>query len=134
MWLLIRNMLLRLFVNMCVSIWVVFIVLIALRIALTYALRIFWYHGNLFDIRELLLGLYIPEHAVLPTICSSEFTDGGMKEPSVYMQCCGWNVTGWMCSYLTGKGVVIMILSRGFVLGAIFHVLENLTLYIDEVV
>ena len=31
---------------------------------------------------------------------------------------------------LTGKGVVLMFLSGGFVLRVIFHVSENLTLYI----
>jgi hypothetical protein len=50
MWLLIRYMLLRLSVNMCVSLWVVFMVLIAKSMAFNYALRMFWYPGNLSDI------------------------------------------------------------------------------------
>lgn len=84
MWLLIRNMLLRLSVNMCVSIWVVSMVLIAMRIALRSALRILWYPGNLSNIWVLLLGLYIPDHVVLPSICPSGFTDGGqMNRPCI---------------------------------------------------
>ena len=42
--------------------------LIAINIALSYALRIFWYLGGLSDIRVLLLGLYTPEPMVLPFI------------------------------------------------------------------
>jgi hypothetical protein len=47
---LIRYMLLRLSVNMCVSLWVVFMVLIAKSMAFNFALRMFWYPGNLSDI------------------------------------------------------------------------------------
>ena len=54
MWLLMRNMLLRLFVNMCMSSWMV---LIAMSSALSYALRMYWYLGSLSDIWMLLLGL-----------------------------------------------------------------------------
>ena len=89
MWLLIKNMLLRLFVNMCVSICVVCIILIAVSIALSYALRMFWYHGNLCDIWMLLLGLYIPNHVVLPSIWPSGFVEGAINDPFVYMHCCG---------------------------------------------
>ena len=42
MWLLIKNMLLRLFVNICVSIWVVCMDLIAINIAFSFSLRMFW--------------------------------------------------------------------------------------------
>ena len=68
MWLLIKNMLLRLSKNMCVSSWVVCMVSIAMSIALSSTLRIFWYHGNLFYIWMLLLELYTPELMVLPSI------------------------------------------------------------------
>ena len=90
MWLLIKYMLLRLYVNMCVSIWVVCMVLIAMSIAFSSALRMFWYHGNLYDIWIFLLGLYIPDPAVLPSIWPSEFLEGGgVNDPYVYMHCCG---------------------------------------------
>ena len=85
MWLFIRYILLRLSVNMCVSIWVVRMVLMAMSIALSSALRMFWYPGSLFDMRMLLLGVYIPDPIVLPSICPSEFLVGGINEPSVYM-------------------------------------------------
>ena len=42
----------------------------------------------------LLLGLYTPDPARLPTICPSEFLDGGMNEPSVYMHDNGSNLRG----------------------------------------
>ena len=71
-------------------------VLVAMSIALSSALRMFWYPGSLSDIFVFLLGLYIPDPAVLPSICPSEFLVGGMNEPSVYMHCCGWNLSGWM--------------------------------------
>ena len=64
-------------------------VLIAVNIALSSAPRMFWYLGSLLDIWMLLLGLYIPEPAVLPPICPSWFLVGGINDPSVYMQCCG---------------------------------------------
>ena len=35
--------------NMCVSIWVVCMVLTAMSIAFSYAFRMFWYPSNLFD-------------------------------------------------------------------------------------
>ena len=50
MWLLIKYMLLRLSVNICVSIWVGCTVLIAMSMAFNSALKMFWYPGNLFDI------------------------------------------------------------------------------------
>ena len=43
MWLLIKYMLLRLFVNMCVYVWVVVcMVWMAISITFSYAIRIFW--------------------------------------------------------------------------------------------
>ena len=68
MWLLISYMLLKLSIDMCVSLWVVCMGLIAMSIALSYALRIFWYLGGLYDFWVLSLGLYNPELAVLPSI------------------------------------------------------------------
>ena len=44
--------------------------------------------GNLSDIWVLLLGIYILEPVVLPTMCPSEFLEGGINDSSVYMQCC----------------------------------------------
>ena len=69
--------------NICVSIWVFCMVLIAMSMAFNYALRMFWYLGNLSNIWISLLGLYIPEPAVLPSICPSKFLDGGIKDPLV---------------------------------------------------
>ena len=82
MWLLIRYMLLSQFVNMCVSLWVVCTVLIAMGIAFNSTRRIFWYPG-LFDIWVLLLGLYNPEPSVLPSIWPLGFLKGGINDPSV---------------------------------------------------
>ena len=79
MWLLIRYMLLRLFVNMCVSPWVVCMVLIALSIAFSFARRIFWYPGSLSNIWVLLLELYTPEPGVLPSIWPSGFLESGIN-------------------------------------------------------
>ena len=58
----------------------------------------------------LLLGLYTPDPAVLPTICPSEFFVGGMKEPSVYTHCCGGNLEGWVCVcvYVIDNGMVVL--------------------------
>ena len=64
--------------------------LIAMSIALSFALRIIWYSSNLSDIWVLLLGSYTPEHAVLPSISPSGFLEGGINDPSIYMHCCGW--------------------------------------------
>lgn len=77
----------------------------------------------------LLLGLYIPDHAVLPSICPSEFMVGG-NEPSVYMQCCSWNLSGWVRWYIKGRGVALEFSGGGggVDLGAFVHALENLTL------
>ena len=61
-------MLLRLYVNMCVSIWVFCIVLMAMSIALSSALRMFWYPGSRSDMWVLLLGLYTLDPAILPSI------------------------------------------------------------------
>ena len=71
--------------NICVSFWVFFIVLIAISMALNFALRMFWYPGSLSDIWVLLLGLYTHEPAVLPIIWPSEFLEGGINDPFVYM-------------------------------------------------
>ena len=73
MWLLRRYILLRLSVNMYVSSSVVCMVLTVMSIAFSNALKMFWYRGNLFDVRVGLLGLYTSEHAVLPIICPSEY-------------------------------------------------------------
>ena len=43
MWLLIRYMLFRLSVNMCVSVWVVCMDIMAMSIAFNSALSMFWY-------------------------------------------------------------------------------------------
>jgi hypothetical protein len=43
-------------------------VLIAMSIAFNYALRMFWYSGNLSDMWICLLGLYTPDLAVSPSI------------------------------------------------------------------
>ncbi len=94
MWLLMRYILLRLSVNMCVSIWMVCMVLTAMSIALSSALSMLWYPGNLYEIWMSWWGLYIPEPAVLPIIWPSEFLDGGMNDPSVYMHCWGWYLAG----------------------------------------
>ena len=48
-WLLIRNMLLRLSVNMSISIFVFFIFLMPRSIALSFGLRMFWFPGSLSD-------------------------------------------------------------------------------------
>ena len=56
MWLLIIYMLLRLFVNICVYVWVVCMVFIAMNMAFNYALRMFWYPGNLFDFLMFFVG------------------------------------------------------------------------------
>ena len=82
-------MLLRLSVNMCVSIWVIYIFLIAMSIAFNSALSIFWYPRSLYDIWVLLLGLYTPNHVAFPFTRPLGFMDGGMNDPSVYMHCCG---------------------------------------------
>ena len=57
MWLLIRYMLLRLSVNICVSVWVVCMVFMAMSMAFSSAFRIFWYSGNLYDIWMLFVGV-----------------------------------------------------------------------------
>ena len=54
-------MLFRLFVNICGSIWVFCIVLIAMSIALSSTLRIFYCPSSRSDIWVLLLGLYTPD-------------------------------------------------------------------------
>ena len=83
MWLLIRYMLLRLFVNMCMSVWVICMVFMAMSMAFSSALKIFWYPSNLSNFLMFLLGLYTPDPAVLPTIWPSEFLDRGINDPSV---------------------------------------------------
>jgi hypothetical protein len=56
-------------------------VLMAMSMACNFALRMFWYPDSLLDIQMLLLGMYIPDPAVLPSICPSEFLDGGINDP-----------------------------------------------------
>ena len=87
-------MLLRLYVNMCVSIWEICICYIAMSIAFNSALSIFWYRGNLSKIWVLLFGLYTPDPAMCPSTRPSGLMDGGMNDPSVYMHCCGRNLSG----------------------------------------
>ena len=60
-------------------------VLIAVSITWSSALRMLWYLGSLFYIWMLLLGLHIRELAVLPSICPSWFLVGGINDPSVCM-------------------------------------------------
>jgi hypothetical protein len=77
----------------------------------------------------LLLGLYTPDLAVFPSIWPSEFMVGGMNDPSVYVHCCGWNLRGCVCANVFGRGIMLVFMVwMGVVLGAFFHVLENLTL------
>ena len=80
--------------KMRVSIWVVCMVLTAISMAFSSALSMFWYPGNLLAIWIFWWGLYIPDPAVLPIIWPSEFCDGGMNDPSVYMHCCGGYLAG----------------------------------------
>ncbi len=46
-------------------------------LAFSSTLRIFWYPGRRSAMRIFLLGLYVPDHAVSPTIWPSEFLVGG---------------------------------------------------------
>ena len=82
-------MLLRLFVNTYVSCCVFCVFLMAMSIALSSALNMFGYPGSLSKIRVFLYGLYTPEPAVLPTIWPSEFLEGGVNVPSMYIHFCG---------------------------------------------
>ena len=88
MWLLSEYILLRLSVNMCVSVWVVCIILMAMSIAFSYARSVFWYHGSLSDMWIFLLGLYTDDFVMSPSIRPSEFLVGGMNDSSVYIHCC----------------------------------------------
>ena len=56
------------------------------------------------------MGYITPEPAVLPTIWPSEFLEGGMNDPSVYIHCCGGYLRGWMWLYTVGRGVVVVLL------------------------
>ena len=87
MWLLIKYMLLRLSVNMCVSIWVFCMVLMAMSIAFSFALRIFWYPSNLSNMWVLLLGLYIPRytHRNIQSLKSWSLTSLLFRNPTL---CC----------------------------------------------
>jgi hypothetical protein len=63
----------------------------------------------------------------LPSICPSEFLVGGMKDPSVYMHCCGWYLMGCYIWYEAGRGLVVKVCVVWVLcLGVFFHVLENL--------
>jgi hypothetical protein len=118
-------MLLRLFVNMCVSIWVICIFSIAMSISFNSAINIFWYPSNLFENFVLLLRLYTPDFAVLPSIRPSGF----MNDPSMYMHYCGWNLSGCVCLNMFGKGIIVVFLVWVvLILGVVFHAVENLTL------
>ena len=103
-------MLLRLSVYMYVSCCVFCIFWTAMSIALSLALKIFGYPRSFSEIRVFLYGLYIPEPALLPTIWPSEFLEGGMNDPSVYIHCCGGYLRGWMWLYTVGRGVVVVLL------------------------
>ncbi len=87
-------MLLRLSVNICVYVWVCFKFSMAISIALSSALRMFWYPGSLSAMWVLLLGLYTPDPAMLPSICPPEFMVGGINDPFVYVLLCGGNLSG----------------------------------------
>ena len=69
---------------------------------------------------------------MLPTICPSEFLEGGMKDPSVYIHCCEWYLRGCMWLYAGGRGSVKLLLGGGAVLSleVVFHALENLMWYV----
>ena len=54
----------------------------------------FWYSGSLLAMWVLLLGLYTPDPAMLPSMCPSEFMVGGINDPSVYVILCGGNLSG----------------------------------------
>lgn len=64
-------------------------VLMAMSVALNSTWSMYWCPSSLSYIWVLLLGLYIPDHAMLPSRIPSEFLVVGMKEPHVYMHCCG---------------------------------------------
>ena len=66
----------------------------------------------------LLSGLYTPKPVVLPTICPFKFLEGGIIDPSIYMQCCGLHLSGYMWLYLVGRGVVLVV--GGVCFGGIF--------------
>lgn len=53
-----------------VCVWVVWMVFIAIKIALSYTCRMFWYPNSLLDICILLLGLYILDLAMFPITLS----------------------------------------------------------------
>jgi hypothetical protein len=114
---------------MCVSIWVICIFLIAMSIACSLASSIFWYPSNLSEDYMLLLGLYTLDRAMFPSIEPSGLLNGGMNDSSVYMHCCGWNLSGCACLNMLGKGIVVVFLVWVvLILGIVFHAVENLTL------
>ena len=82
-------MLFRLLVNICVSICVVCMDFMAINITLSSTRRMFWCPSSLSAIWVLLLGLCTRDLAMLHSLCPLEFLVGGMKEPFVYMHCCG---------------------------------------------
>lgn len=100
----VRNMLLRLYVNMYASNWVVCIGSMAICMVLIYAHRTIWWSGGLYDV-WVLFGLQTFDLAMLPSIRPSELLVGGMKYAIVYMSCRGWNLRGWIWSYLFSKGM-----------------------------
>ena len=89
MWSFINNMLLRLFVNRCVSNWMVCMIFMVINIALTFTRRMFWQSGNLCDIWVLSLGMNTLDPTMVPFIRHYEFLVGGMKAMTLYMHCCG---------------------------------------------
>ena len=47
----------------------------------------------------------------------------------MYVQCCGWNLRGYVCVSVFGRGIMLVFMVwGGVVLGAFLHVWENLTL------
>lgn len=99
--------------NVCVSLWVICMVFMAISMAFNYALRMFWYPGSLSDIWVLLLGLYTHEPAMLPIVRPSEFLEGGINDPYVYMHCCGWYLRWCTWVYVGGRGGVVVLLGGG---------------------
>ena len=71
--------------KMYVSVWVCCMVWMAMSITFNYAQRIFWWHDSFSAMCIFLLGLYILDPAVSPTIWPSGFLVGGMNDPFMYI-------------------------------------------------
>ena len=70
--------------NVCVFIWVVCLVLMAISMAFDYSQRMFWWSVVSF-ILYVIGGLFILDHVMLPFTWPFEFLVGEMKEPSIYI-------------------------------------------------